>query len=69
MVENVFYRKRDFFFLSLINKSAGRVILLGMTQSYEQAFVCLLILNNQSKFIKMLQKVLFPGIFNVQTIL
>lgn len=51
-----------FFFFKLISKSAGRLILLGMTQSYEQAFVCVLILNNQSKFIKMLRQVLFPGI-------
>lgn len=54
--------ERGIFFFLLINKSAGRVIFLGMTQSYEQAFVYVLILNNQSKFIKMLQKVLFPGI-------
>lgn len=64
MVENVFYQKRVFlyFIFKLISKSAGRLTLLDMAQSWEQAFVCVLILNNRSRFIKMLRQVLFPGI-------
>lgn len=38
------------------------VILLGVMPSCEQAFVCVLTLNDQNICIKMLQRVLSPGI-------
>lgn len=55
MVEESILLKEGFFF-KLLNKSTGRVILLG-----EQAFVCVLILNNRSQFIKILSKAYSQG--------
>lgn len=40
-----------------------------MTQSQEQAFVCVVTLNNQSKFIKNTVESTIPRDFSAQTIL